>query len=175
MTQLPRERLSLARNPLDVIANAHAVQEQLCDALERIADGLPDEVDRRLCAQAASTLIYELPLHHHDEEEGLFPLLRKRAEPPDQIESILDRLASEHMTDTDFASEIAESLELMARGDRVPNPDMVGYMLRGFFERYRRHVHWENTLVMPVARKRLTAEDLDMLARLMERNRGETL
>jgi hemerythrin-like domain-containing protein len=79
------------------------------------------------------------------------------------------------MTDTDFASEIAESLELMARGDRVPNPDMVGYMLRGFFERYRRHVHWENTLVMPVARKRLTAEDLDVLARLMERNRGETL
>ena len=21
---------------------------------------------------------------------------------------------------------------------------MLGYMLRGFFERYRRHVHWEN-------------------------------
>ena len=28
----------LARNPLDMIASAHAVQVQMCDAMERIAD-----------------------------------------------------------------------------------------------------------------------------------------
>jgi hypothetical protein len=47
-------------------------------------------------------------------------------------------------------------------------------MLRGFFERYRRHVHWENTLVMPVARVRLTAEDLESLAAAMETNRRQS-
>ncbi|WP_421692815.1 hemerythrin domain-containing protein [Aestuariivirga sp.] len=167
------EKLSpLARNPLDMISSAHALQVQMCDAMERIADGLPDEVDRRLCGQVASCLQYDLPLHHHDEEEALFPLLRKRARPEDGLEEILDRLTSEHAADNDFASEIAEALETLGQGGRPANPEMLGYMLRGFFERYRRHVQWESTLVMPMARLRLTPEDLEALqARLNEYRR----
>ena len=161
----------LARNPLDMIASAHALQVQMCDAMERIADGLPDEVDRRLCAQVASCLQFDLPLHHHDEEEGLFPLLRKRAKPEDGLDQILERLAAEHSSDNDFASEIAEALETLGQGGRPANPEMLGYMLRGFFERYRRHVHWENQLVMPLARLRLTREDLEALQFQMNENR----
>jgi len=161
----------LARNPLDMIASAHAEQVEMCDAMERIADGLPDEVDRRLCAQVASCLQYDLPLHHHDEEEGLFPLLRARAKPEDGVDQILERLTSEHSSDNDFASEIAEALETLGQGGRPANPEMLGYMLRGFFERYRRHVHWENQLVMPLARLRLTRDDLDQLAARMNENR----
>jgi len=175
MTHASGARPLLAHNPLDLIAQAHVLQEQICDVLERIADGLPDDVDRRLCAQAASYLLYDLPRHHHDEEAGLFPLLRERLESDDGLDAILDRLASEHLIDTDFAGEIAESLDLMGRGERIPNPEMIGYMLRGFFERYRRHVHWENTLIMPLARKRLTEDDLAALAALMARSRAESL
>jgi len=168
------EKLSpFARNPLDMIASAHAVQEQMCDAMERIADGLPDEVDRRLCAQVASCLQFDLPLHHHDEEEALFPLLRKRALPEDGLDKILERLAAEHSSDNDFASEIAEALETLGQGGRPDNPEMLGYMLRGFFERYRRHIHWENQLVMPLARLRLTREDLDQLQATMNENRRQ--
>ena len=164
---------ALARNPLDMIASAHAVQVQMCDAMERIADGLPDEVDRRLCARVASCLQFDLPLHHHDEEEGLFPLLRQRARPEDAVDQILERLASEHSSDNDFASEIAEALETLGQGGRPANPEMLGYMLRGFFERYRRHVHWENQLVMPLARLRLTEDDLAALAARMSENRRQ--
>lgn len=174
MTDFVSERLIFARNPLDMIAHAHAVQVQMCDAMERIADGLPDDVDRRLCAQVASCLQFDLPLHHHDEETALFPLLRERAASEDGLIEILDRLASEHSSDTDFASEIAESLELLGQGSRAANPDMLGYMLRGFFERYRRHVHWENTLVMPVARLRLTEADLETLSAQMDTNRRQS-
>lgn len=163
----------LARNPLDMIASAHAVQVQMCDAMERIADGLPDEVDRRLCAQVASCLQFDLPLHHHDEEEALFPLLQKRAKPEDGLDQILERLAAEHSSDNDFASEIAEALETLGQGGRPANPEMLGYMLRGFFERYRRHVHWENQLVMPLARLRLTSDDLDQLQARMNENRRQ--
>lgn len=46
-------------------------------------------------------------------------------------------------------------------------------MLRGFFERYRRHIHWENQLVMPLARLRLTREDLDQLQATMNENRRQ--
>lgn len=163
----------LARNPLDMIASAHAVQVQMCDAMERIADGLPDEVDRRLCAQVASCLQFDLPLHHHDEEEALFPLLQKRAKPEDGLDQILAHLAAEHSSDNDFASEIAEALETLGQGGRPANPEMLGYMLRGFFERYRRHVHWENQLVMPLARLRLTSDDLDQLQARMNENRRQ--
>jgi hemerythrin-like domain-containing protein len=163
-----------ARNPLDMIAHAHAMQAQMCDAMERIADGLPDDVDRRLCAQVASCLQFDIPLHHHDEETALFPLLRQKAAPEDGLEQILDRLAAEHSSDTDFASEIAEALEHLGQGGKPPNPDMLGYMLRGFFERYRRHIHWENVLVMPVARLRLTDEDLAKLTAQMDMNLRQT-
>jgi hemerythrin-like domain-containing protein len=48
---------------------------------------------------------------------------------------------------------------------------MVGYMLRGFFEGYRRHIHWEETLVIPFARQVLTEEDRAVLAACMSLNR----
>ena len=69
------------------------------------------------------------------------------------------------------ASEIAEALQTLAQGGRPANPEMLGYMLRGFFERYRRHVHWENQLVMPLARQRLNRDDLEQLAARLGENR----
>jgi hemerythrin-like domain-containing protein len=101
------------------------------------------------------------------------PLLRARAKPEDGVDQILERLTSEHSSDNDFASEIAEALETLGQGGRPANPEMLGYMLRGFFERYRRHVHWENQLVMPLARLRLTRDDLDQLAARMNENRRQ--
>ena len=58
-----------------------------------------------------------------------------------------------------------ESLEALGKGQGVTNPNMVGYMLRGFFESYRRHLHWENAIVVPLARARLTREDIEELER----------
>ncbi len=163
----------MLRNPLEIIEHAHQAQAELCDALERIADGLPDEIDKRICAWAAAQLKFEIPLHHRDEDEALFPQLRRRAWPSDGMDAILDRLSREHDSDTDLGSELVEWLDYLAEGRRLANPDMVGYMLRGFFESYRRHLHWENTLVMPVARRRLSGEDFAFIAEVMERNRAE--
>ena len=173
MTNASDERIVSGRNPLDVIAQAHDHHVQMCDAMERIADGLPDDVDRKLCAQVASCLQFDLPLHHQDEETGLFPILRLRAAPEDGLEDILDKLVAEHAPDTDFAAEISEALDILGQGKAVANPNMVGYMLRGFFERYRRHVYWENVLVMPMARLRLSDDDLNALAVRMDRNRAQ--
>lgn len=163
----------MLRNPLEIIEHAHLAQIELCDALERIADGLPDEVDRRLCAWASASLKFEVPLHHRDEDEALFPQLRRRAWPSDGMDAILDRLSAEHNSDTDLGAEIVEWLDQLSEGKRLGNPDMVGYMLRGFFESYRRHINWENTLVLPVARRRFSEEDYTAIARVMEQNRAE--
>jgi hemerythrin-like domain-containing protein len=157
----------LRRSPLDLIEHEHLAQAQLCDSLERIADDLPDNVDRRLCRKVIDTLQFEMPLHHRDEELGLFPLIERRALPDDNIHDILARLALEHATDESFAGELLESLEGLSEGRKLKNPDMVGYMLRSFFESYRRHILWENAIVLPLARARLTREDLDELSQAM--------
>src|SRR5262245_59035111 len=157
----------LRRSPLDLIEHEHLIQAQLCDSLERIADDLPDNVDRRLCIKVIDSLRFEMPLHHRDEELGLFPLIEKRAQPDDNIHDILARLALEHATDESFASELLESLEGLGEGKKLKNPDMVGYMLRSFFECYRRHILWENAIVLPLARARLTSADLEELDRAM--------
>lgn len=161
----------IQRNPLDLIEHDHARQAGLCDILEQIADGLPADVDRRRCREAASALRYDLPLHHLDEEEGLFPLLRKHAAQSGKLAVITARLASEHSADESFAEELTEALEALSASGTAANPEALGYMLRGFFESYRRHILWETEILLPLARQTLTREDLDELSARMASHR----
>lgn len=159
-------------NPLETMVRDHESQLGICNCLEKIADGLPGDVDRELCGTVIESLKIDLPIHHRDEEEGLFPLLEKRAEPQDNITDVLARLALEHATDESFADELLDSLEALFRGETPQNPDMLGYMLRGFFESYRRHIYWENTIVLPLAQLRLSSPDLATLGKRMARHRS---
>jgi hypothetical protein len=128
-------------------------------------------------AKAVAGLSHDLPLLQRDMNEGLFPLLQAHCLPEDRIDDILPRLQMEKTTDLSFAGEIIEALGAMAGGAPVRNPNTLGYMLRGFFESYRRHLHWEKTVILPVARKRLAECALHelgqrMRAHLSERDKG---
>lgn len=162
---------TLGAHPLDIIERDHRAQSQICDALEAIADSLPDMVDSNLAYHVLFSLQRDLPIHRADEEDGLFPLLAKRAQPEDNIQNILACLTVEHATDESFAQELFETLETLAQGKRVSNPNMVGYMLRSFFECYRRHLNWEDNFVIPLARKRLMPDDFNYLSLKMIRHR----
>ncbi len=156
-------------DPFSLLLEDHAKQWELCGWLERIADGLPNEVPRDLCALAAHGLRTDMPRHHREEEEGLFPLLIARAEDGDLADEIIAKLSEEHASDEGFAEELVDILQELEKGKPVDNPDMLGYMLRGFFENYRRHIHWENTVLIPLARRRLTAADVRvMLERMLQ-------
>jgi len=61
---------------------------------------------------------------------------------------------------------------VLASGRKLDNPDMCGYMMRGFFESYRRHIRWEQTVLLPLARRRLRHGDLTALAQVMSGNRA---
>jgi len=160
-----------AANPLDVIRYEHELQNRMCDALERIADGLPDIVDRNLVTAILPMVQHDLVIHVLDEEDGLFPLMQERVVPEDNFDAVLDTLCLEHAADQGFAEELVDELELLKARGRPANPDMLGYMLRGFFEAQRRHLAWENAVVLPLAHARLTVLDLKSLARVMLDNR----
>ena len=160
-----------AANPLDVIIYEHELQNRMCNALERIADGLPDTVDVRLITAIVPVVQHDLVIHVLDEEDGLFPLMQERVAPEDNFDAVLETLCLEHAADQGFAEELVDQLELLKAHGKPDNPNMLGYMLRGFFEAQRRHLAWENAVVLPLARLRLRPEDLKSLARVMLDNR----
>jgi hemerythrin-like domain-containing protein len=154
-------------DPLDFILKEHVSHQKLCDLLEEIADVLPAGVDQKKALRAVNLLKYELPLHHQIEEQALFPLLVKYAAREDNADEIVTRLNEEHVVDESFAEELIEFLEQLAQGKQLEDANMFGYMLRGFFESYRRHIMWENNVVLPLARRRLSADGLAELASLI--------
>nr|WP_312891188.1 hypothetical protein [Mesorhizobium silamurunense] len=53
------------------------------------------------------------------------------------------RLRAEHVEDQCFGDEVAETLVAIGHGDPIEPAEVVGFMLRGFFEGLRRHIAFE--------------------------------
>jgi hypothetical protein len=101
-----------------------------CDALEAIADGLPDRV---------------APMHAC-ENDLLMPLL------VDAHRSELRRIAGDleqaHLVDDESLAEVDEVLTALAAGQPILSTDATGYLLRAFFEGLRRHIGRERDLLV---------------------------
>lgn len=156
-------------DPIDFLFAEHDAHEKFCKTIEEIADGLPNNVNRALAMEAAGVLKIELPLHHRIEEIALFPLVIKYAAVDDNMAEIVEHLKQEHAVDEGFSEELIEVLETLGAGHVPENAEMVGYMLRGFFENYRRHLMWENNVVLSLARRRLPPKALGEMAAIVAR------
>ncbi len=121
-------------------------QRALCDALERIADSLPDAVEPKACLQAARILPALMVRTHRYEEEVLFVALDRPGLTPFSLRPTLKRLKTEHAGDECFAEELSEVLLSYAEGRPTHSAEATGYMLRGFFEALRRHIAIEEEL-----------------------------
>lgn len=153
----------LSPDPLGVLSEEHALQNELCDLLEAIADKLPHHFDTQLVSVAISLLEAGLPRHMQLEEEAFFPLLRERLPEAHPLYAVLQCLEHEHDRDEATLIEICDALRDAVEVATPANPDMLGYMLRGFFESQRRHIAWEETVILPVARQTFTSTDLKSL------------
>lgn len=142
-----------------LLQQEHAVEHRLCDTLEEIADGLPAEVNTGLAAKAVTVLRQSLRRHIALQERYLLPLLITRAEPQDNTKAVRAQIAAEHVADEVLAHDVADELEQMIRDGRARNPEMLGYMLHGYFECRRRHLAWEVNVILPLATRRLTPSD----------------
>ncbi len=160
---------TLHLDPLDRLIAEHAQQLELCDALEFIADGLPSRFERKLLREVINVLAHGMALHFDFEEEVLFPLLRRRAGVYVPLVAALDQLEIEHQRDGGLCGELVEELRLFLLQEQPRNAEMLGYMLRGYFESQRRHIEWENSIILPAARRLLTAQDCAELASRLQR------
>lgn len=165
---------ALLREPLDFLFAEHFRHRQMCRILNHLADSPNGETD--LVASVDDFIRYDLSLHVIDEEEDLFPLLRRRCLPEDEIERVLGRLSAEHAEDQRLARALrtlfAQALAAQTPLSRLPGAPTT---LRRFAEQERAHLAIENAVVLPIARLRLLEADHAALSRRLGARRGVVL
>ena len=172
-TAPPLQRNAFFR-PLDVLRWEHERQLQTSEWLleqtryERL-EPLFEAVEELL-----GFLTEDLVFHHQDEEEDLFPTLQKRCRPRDSVEAILAESLRDHATEGFLMRDIVTDLRRAAKCQDVEDPGRFFASLRVFAEGQKRHLIWENEVLLPLAKMRLTEIDLEALARSMTARRGMT-
>lgn len=165
--ELPQQ---LLRKPLEYILADHLRQRVLCILCEQLAEA--DGLDIRIAEEVVSYLKTDMVVHVIDEEQDLFPLIRRRAQEGDDIEDALGQLSGEHASEEDLAKSITDGLE-----DAIAQPDQalseqLKQHLTDFAQNERRHLALENATVMPLAKVRLSDRDLGDLSARMAARRG---
>ena len=128
----------------------HRDQLALCRSLEAIADSLPTDIDRAACINAARALGPLISRAHDLEEAQIFPAIERRRAAAIDLTRTIERLKYEHMEVVCFSEELHDALMAYGRGEPRPTPDAFGYMLRGFFEGLRRHIAFEQEIIVPL-------------------------
>jgi hemerythrin-like domain-containing protein len=143
--------------PLEMLVACHErIEAQLC-TLERMVPHLQTKgCDSEAQAAVQAVLRYfdtSGALHHQDEDEDLFPLLRVRAAAQGrrEIAAAIDELEREHETMAGQWNRLRERLRAIAAGEARLDAEEVAR----FAWLYRRHMDREGAAVLPFARETL--------------------
>lgn len=161
-------------DPLEFIRDDHARQLRMCNLLDAFTEKLELEPVMPLASALLEYLTGDLPLHTEDEEQDLRPVLEQRCEPEDNLDEVLKQLTREHELNRDLVSFMIEDLEALADGRTLSNPVRLMMNVKEFSETQRQHVTWEERVLLPLARQRLTADDLANIGRNMAKRREES-
>ncbi|MFZ5719174.1 MAG: hemerythrin domain-containing protein [Pseudomonadota bacterium] len=168
---IPRD---LINEPLEWFFAEHYRHRQACRMMTEVAAAHVFDGER--ITALVEFIRNDLALHIIDEEEDLFPLLRRRTLPEDEIEDVLGRLSAEHKSDAVCAQVVRDHLEACL--GRQVAPGMVAEArkaMQDFASQELQHLALENAVVLPIARLRLTAKDLKGMSRRLAARRGMVL
>jgi len=151
-------------DPIDFILKEHDRQLEVCALLERLLDALDTEPRAQWAERVFVYLTEDLPIHIEDEEQDLFPALASRKGEEAEFLTILDQLILEHESDRGLVEPLLDGLRDMAEGRVLADPNRFYMYARTFTEAMRRHLNWENRIVLPLANKILSEEEKAELA-----------
>ena len=154
-------------DPVELILQDHDRQLEICSTLEALISASKPEPVADWAASVLDYLTNDLPLHVEDEELDLFPRLGSRQPPESNLRDILDQLILEHESDNGLADLIVKDLRAIADGGSPADPARFQWNVGAFCAMQRRHLNWENRMVLPLAEALLTNEDKRDLARRM--------
>jgi hemerythrin-like domain-containing protein len=174
---VPDEALALApvpvmllEEPLEFIFAEHARQRSLCAALVHFASS-----GKALAHQAQSAsrfLQRDMPLHHRDEDEDLFPHLRRRALAQDELGPTLDRLGHDHRLAEPMEQAIIGALGKQSASRFIAIAPGMAELMRTYSASEQRHLAQEDAIILSIARIRLTRGDLKAMSQSMKLRRG---
>jgi hemerythrin-like domain-containing protein len=161
-------------DPLEVLATCHQGIETHLAALEllpeHIAEHGVDAAAREAARFALRFFDTSAAEHQLDEEEDLFPLLRRRAGELEraEISAVINELGSDHHTMALQWRQLRELLNALAQGK--PSALAPGN-IAAFAWLNRRHLEKESAIVLPFAREALRAAERQQLAGRMAARR----
>jgi hemerythrin-like domain-containing protein len=158
-------------DPIEFMLAEHLNHRRMCRALERLAGAA--EFDAAQITGLLDFIRFDLTLHVIDEEEDFFPLLRQRCLEEDCVEDVLERLSDEHAEDKALSARVRDMLNACLILRKPPHAIEGGAEALADFARHEmRHLTLENAVVVPLARRRFSAQDLRVLSqRLLARRR----
>jgi hemerythrin-like domain-containing protein len=162
------------REPLETLQACHGRIEERLGTLEKLAERLASQGSDATAQSAARDVLRYFDtsgaLHHQDEDEDLFPLLRDLAasQGRSEIAAAIEELEREHGTMHALWSMLRKRLERVALGEaRLDAGDVARFAWL-----YRRHMDREAAAVLPFARQALSTEQRAALgARMAARRR----
>jgi hemerythrin-like domain-containing protein len=163
---------ALLDDPVGFFFAEHTRQRQLFNGLERLAAA--ERFDSGLATEVLAFLRGDLPLHKLYEED-LFSLMRLKSPPEDAIEEALSALSAEHAAADRLIGLVIAGLEAAVRSPRpIATQPGLSEAMADFVLSERRHLALENSIVLPLARRRLRAKDLAALSARMAARRAAT-
>ena len=164
-------------DPIEFLYGEHERIRRTCEWLWRLAGDRMAPEARDTATSVLAFLEFDLPLHLADEEQDLFPLLRRRSpghDPRvhDEVVSSLEVLEQEHRDDIEQGRTLLPALRNIAAGIEPRDPQMFVHYVRAFISLQRDHQARENRVVLPAALERLSKDDLSELGSSMAARRG---
>ena len=166
-------------NPIGLLTDCHRRIERFLGVLVRVAAearGRPLNAERRQAMETALSYFHRAaPLHTADEEEDLFPELR-RADRPDieQIVARVSRLESEHSIATAWHHQVHDIGERWLRQDYLLPHEIAELqrVLTSLTELYRGHIAVEENEIFPVMEEVLSTFEKEAIGHRMALRRG---
>ncbi|MCC6377960.1 MAG: hemerythrin domain-containing protein [Burkholderiales bacterium] len=159
--------------PLEMLAACHGrIRKQLA-TLARLGRHLPEhghDADARAAARAILRYFDSAALkHHEDEERSVLPRLAQRDL---EARALAARIAGEHAELAARWRRLRPLLCGIAAGQRAVMPPRL---VAEVAAHYDRHMELEESVLIPLARERLTVEELRTIGEEMAERRGVTV
>lgn len=165
--------------PLKLLSDCHRRIEKFLDILIRVSDesrGAPLGPQQRDAMEASLRYFKNAaPWHTRDEEDSLFPRMRKVDDPRAQaVMKQIDALEDDHVIAEVLHSEVNELGQLWLDVDHLGPMNVT--RLRGLLvelrDTYRRHIAEEDDVIFPLAGEVLNESQLNGIGREMALRRG---
>lgn len=95
-------------------------------------------------------------IHHADEDEDLFPAVRRKSLPEDNLGPVLARLADDHRRSDVIVEDIVAALAMHPERDTVRIGPGAGELMQVYAADEQRHLAIENGVVLVIASIRLS-------------------